>query len=273
MNQAAWDEIRAKYTTETGEPLPGVPSNFHTHTTFCDGENTPEELAAEALRLGCPALGFSGHSYTSFDSTYCMSLEGTQEYCRRVRALKEQYAGRLQVYLGVEQDFYSDTPTHAYDYVIGSVHYLKKDGQYLTVDHSREWLLRDVERHYGGDVYAYIEDYYDTVAQLYERTGCQIVGHFDLVTKFIEQGELFDTSHPRYRAAVLRALDCLCRHDVVFEINTGAIARGLRTSPYPEPWIREEIRARGKRFIRNSDCHKKELLLRAVPGSTGYRRF
>ena len=91
--------------------------------------------------------------------------------------------------------------------------------------------------------------------------------------KFIEQGELFDTSHPRYRAAVLRALDCLCRHDVVFEINTGAIARGLRTSPYPEPWIREEIRARGKRFIRNSDCHKKELLLRAVPGSTGYRRF
>ena len=143
----------------------------------------------------------------------------------------------------------------------------------LTVDHSREWLLRDVERHYGGDVYAYIEDYYDTVAQLYERTGCQIVGHFDLVTKFIEQGELFDTSHPRYRAAVLRALDCLCRHDVVFEINTGAIARGLRTSPYPEPWIREEIRARGKRFIRNSDCHKKELLLRAVPGSTGYRRF
>ena len=107
---------------------------------------------------------------------------------------------------------------------------------------------------------------------MYERTGCQIVGHFDLVTKFIEQGELFDTSHPRYRAAVLRALDCLCRHDVVFEINTGAIARGLRTSPYPEPWIREEIRARGKRFIRNSDCHKKELLLRAVPGSTCCRR-
>ena len=42
-------------------------SNFHTHTTYCDGKDTPRALAEEAMRLGCPALGFSGHSYTAFD--------------------------------------------------------------------------------------------------------------------------------------------------------------------------------------------------------------
>lgn len=42
MNQAAWNEIKAKHITGTSEPFPGVPANFHTHTTFCDGENTPE---------------------------------------------------------------------------------------------------------------------------------------------------------------------------------------------------------------------------------------
>ena len=255
----AWEEIRARYTSETGEP--GIPVSLHTHTTFCDGKNTPEELAEEALRLGCPALGFSGHSYTPFDTSYCMSLAGTDEYRRRVCALKERYAGRMQIYLGVEQDFYAPAPADAYDYVIGSVHYLCRDGQYLAVDHSREWLQRDVARHYGGDVYAYLEDYYATAACLQEQTGCQIVGHFDLVTKFNERGDLFDTRHPRYRAAVLRALDRLCRADVVFEVNTGAMARGLRTSPYPQEWIREAIRARGRRFIRTSDCHKRELLL------------
>ena len=38
-------------------------SNFHTHTCLCDGKDRPEDLVQEALRLGCPALGFSGHAY------------------------------------------------------------------------------------------------------------------------------------------------------------------------------------------------------------------
>ena len=31
-------------------------SNYHTHTTYCDGADTPEELVLEAIRLGCPEL-------------------------------------------------------------------------------------------------------------------------------------------------------------------------------------------------------------------------
>ena len=34
--------------------------NYHTHTDFCDGQNTPEEMAEAAAKKGFIALGFSG---------------------------------------------------------------------------------------------------------------------------------------------------------------------------------------------------------------------
>ena len=105
------------------------------------------------------------------------------------------------------------------------------------------------------------EHYFRMVSMLPEVTGCQIIGHFDLVTKFNEGDALFSTDHPRYRRAVLRALDALAAAPVVFEINTGAISRGYRTEPYPAGWIVEELRRRGVKRILSSDCHAKENLL------------
>ena len=41
--------------------------NLHTHTCFCDGKNTPEEMVISAIEKGMDVLGFSGHSSSSFD--------------------------------------------------------------------------------------------------------------------------------------------------------------------------------------------------------------
>lgn len=246
-------------------------SNYHTHSTFCDGRDTPEELVLEALRLGCPELGFSGHAHIRFDDC-CMTVEGTEAYKAEIRRLQEKYRGQIRIYLGVEQDLYSDLPTDDYEYVIGSVHYLPNGDAWPSVDHTPERFDAMVRDYYGGDVYALCEDYYAKVAQVYEKTRCTIVGHFDLVTKYNEGGRRFDTSHPRYRAAALVALDRLCEAPVLFEINTGAIARGYRTGAYPEPWILEELARRKAGLILSSDCHDKRYLLceleryRALPG-------
>lgn len=239
----------------------GVPCNFHTHTIFCDGNDTPEELVSEAIRLGCAAIGFSGHSFTPFDKSYCMSEEKTKEYKSEIKRLKEKYRDKIAICLGVEQDFFSPCPTDEYDYVIGSVHYVKKNGEYLPVDESREIFEENVMRHYGGDYLAFCEDYYALVAELYTRTRCDVVGHFDLVTKFNEGDELFDTDSPRYRRAADNALYALKDCGAVFEINSGAVARGLRSEPYPQRRILEKIRMLGLKTMKNSDCHSKELLL------------
>ena len=235
-------------------------SNYHTHTCYCDGKDRPEELVREAIRLGCPELGFSGHSHLSFDDC-CMAVAGTEQYKKEIRRLREQYKDQLRIRLGVEQDYFGDLPTDDYEYVIGSVHYVPKEGRMLAVDSSTSDFDAAVAAHYGGDVYAFAEDYYALVGRVYEKTHCGIVGHFDLITKFNEGGIRFDTAHTRYRKAAGEALEALLAAPVIFEINTGAIARGYRKTPYPEPWILEELIAHKAPLLLSSDCHDKRFLL------------
>lgn len=238
-----------------------IPSNYHTHTLFCDGKNTPEEIVREAIRLGCPELGFSGHSYMPFYESYCMTPDGSQEYMAAIRKLQETYGDKIRIYLGIELDYYSNAPTDDYDYVIGSVHYVIKDGCYLSVDESRELQLENVRKYYNGDFYAFIEDYFDNVADVYQKTRCQIVGHFDLVKKFNASRDLFDPQHPRYQAAAKKALDSLLSAPVILEVNSGGIARGYTTELYPDKEIVVQWLKAGKPVLFSSDCHDKEQLL------------
>ena len=236
-------------------------SNYHTHTTYCDGADSPEELVQEAIRLGCPEIGFSGHSHIPGDGDWNMTESGTLDYCAEVRRLQRQYEGRIRIRLGIEQDLFSEIDRSLFDYVIGAVHSVKKNGQRCPVDESRESFLRVVREVYDGDFYAFAEDYYALVAALPERTTCDIIAHFDLITKYNEGGILFDTSHPRYVRAADCALDRLAETDVLLEVNTGAMARGYRTTPYPEPRLRDRWLARGKELILASDCHDRRCLL------------
>ena len=234
-------------------------TNFHTHSVYCDGKDTLEELVEQALAMGMDALGFSGHSFTPFDQSYCMSLKDTLEYQKEVRALKEKYRGKIKLYLGIEQDFYSPESTDEYDYVIASVHYVKKNGEYLSIDESAEDLKSFARDFYQGDIYGLIEDYFQTVA-LMAQSKCAFIGHFDLIGKFQEQAPLFDENHPRYKQAAQSALDKLLQAGKVMEINTGAMARGYRTTPYPaENWLKEMVKNQG-RLILSSDCHDKNYL-------------
>ncbi|MBR0248072.1 MAG: PHP domain-containing protein, partial [Synergistaceae bacterium] len=65
-------------------------ADFHVHTCYCDGKDSPGDIVKEAIRRGMKRLGFSGHSYTAFDTEYCMSLEGTQSYMAEIDSLNEE---------------------------------------------------------------------------------------------------------------------------------------------------------------------------------------
>ena len=172
--------------------------DFHVHTTFCDGQASPEEMVRAALERGLSAVGFSGHSHTGFDESWCMSRAGTRAYRAEIARLKEKYAGQIDVYCGVEQDLLSDAPTEGCDYVIGSVHYLCVEGEYFPVDESARHQRDAAARLYGGDLYAFTEEYFRHVSRLPEATGCGVIGHFDIVAKFNADGALFDENDPRY---------------------------------------------------------------------------
>ncbi len=235
-------------------------SNMHTHTNLCDGKDAPEEIVQKAIELGMSSLGFSGHAYCPYDDCG-MSDETLAIYKAEITRLGEKYRDSIKIYLGIEQDYYSDINRESLDYVIGSVHHVLKDGAPICVDYTRQELVECVERYYEGDYYSLAEDYYGLVGSIYEKTRCDIVGHFDLMTKFNEGDELFDTNHPRYRRAVEGALDTLLKTPAIFEINTGAIRKGYRSTPYPQKWIVDRIKRAGRRLILSSDCHDKNYLL------------
>lgn len=235
-------------------------SNFHTHTLYCDGKDTPEELVERAIELGMTALGFSGHEYAPQDADFCMSKEDTAAYIDEVLRLREKYEGNIRIYLGIERDYFGEKDDYPYDYVIGSLHYVEKDGVLMSVDYTPEVMETNVEKYFGGNYRAYVERYYQILGAVVEKTGADIVGHFDLITKFNENNRYFDEEASWYKEAALAALHKAAIHKPVFEINTGAMARGYRTKPYPADFILAEINKLGCPVILSSDCHNKMYL-------------
>lgn len=230
-------------------------SNFHAHSIFCDGSETCESMVKAAISKGCAAFGISGHADMGFETCWCMTPQGERDFIKEMDRLKEAYGGQLALFTGVERDFYSPEPPDAYDYVIGSVHYIKKDGEYLLIDESEDVQHGDVSHCYGGDFYAYTRDYYRTVADIVITTKPDFVGHFDLVTKFNEGGKLFDETDPRYLNPALEALTAITEQHKLFEINTGAMYRVGRTVPYPSPHLLKALFERGGEIILSSDSH------------------
>ena len=233
--------------------------DLHTHTTFSDGANSPEEMVRAAMEKGLECLGFSEHSPLSWDECG-IRPEAAGLYRREIARLKETYAGRIRILCGLERDYCSED-REDYDYVIGSVHWLRMpDGFPLPMDWTAEKLRAGVERYFDGDWYALAEAYYTQEADVVRKTRCNIIGHFDLLTKFKEQQPYLDETHPRYRAAWQKAADALLETGAVFEVNTGAMSRGYRSGPYPSAEIRTYLAARGAKMILSSDAHRKEHL-------------
>ena len=238
-----------------------ITSDFHVHTTFCDGKDSAEDMVLAAIKLGMKKLGFSGHSYTPFDEEPCMSPEDTQLYKQEISRLKAKYRGQIEILCGTECDYYSDIDAKSYDYVIGSVHYLKCSGVFRHVDNTPEMLKAAIDESFGGDAYALVEHYYSLVADVVRKTNANVIGHFDLVVKLNAGGSFFDEDNPRYIDAALSAANALLKTGRPFEINTGAVSKGYRDFPYPSLRILKYIAEHGGSVVLSSDSHKKETLM------------
>lgn len=234
--------------------------NLHTHTKYCDGADTPEEMIEQALKLGFDTLGFSGHSYMFYSPGHSMSIQGTQCYKQEIKLLKDKYAGSIRVLCGLELDMYSEVDLSGYDYIIGSLHYLRMGGEYVGFDRGADEVERVIREYFGGDGMRYACEYYAQLAQLSCHMDFDIAGHIDIITKHAENRAFFDWDSREYMDAASQTIELLCQKGCLFEINTGAIARGYRTTPYPSMPLLRRIRQLGGRVIISSDCHDRNKL-------------
>ena len=234
--------------------------DLHTHTSYCDGLDSPQKMADEAVKKGFYALGFSGHAYTKVDEECSMSIEGTKSYIEDILKLKEKYCDKMRIFCAIEQDYYSIEPKYDFDYMISSVHYIVKGANVYCVDESRQALLRAIDEGYNGDAYALAEDYYSLVSKVLKKTGGDVIGHFNLVEKFNQDHKIFDPENERYVSAWRSAVDELLKFKKPFEINVGAISRGYAKSPYPNAQMLKYIRQKGGSVMYSGDTHDAKFL-------------
>lgn len=233
--------------------------DYHIHSTYCDGKSSLKESIEKAIEKNMSIIGFSGHSFIP-NVGYCMSQEAEEQYLNDISRLKEEYKDKITVLCGIEKDFYSPTNENKFDYVIGSVHYIFWSGRFHEIDRSAINTQTTIDEYFSSDPMRYCEVYYETVADLFNNVKADIIGHFDLLTKFSERGVLADLSSSRYRNAWSDAVDSLLKHNVPFEINTGAMSRGYRSSPYPSAEMLRYIAEKGGSIIITSDSHDASKL-------------
>lgn len=235
--------------------------DLHVHSTYSDGKNTPREIIETAIKLGMETIGISDHSPLEFDSSYCLNNKKINEYVEEIQILKKEYKNKIEVLCGMEVDYFSSIGNYQFDYTIGSVHYIKCKEVYVPVDYNINVTTMAINELFNGDVYAYCEEYYKLVGDVVEKTNADIIGHFDLITKFNEKSPIIDEKNTRYVESYKRAIDKLIPYGKPFEINTGAISRGYRITPYPNCDILKYILKKGGKVILSSDSHSANTLM------------
>jgi len=213
-----------------------------------------------AIQKGGNSLGFAEHAYVEFDLYYSMTPEMTSKYVSKVKALKEKYKNRIDVFLGLEVDYYTETVPEGLDYIIGTSHYLKKDGSVFPVDSGSRQQQEFADKFFDGDFYSMAEAYFSMVSKIVDRTNANIVGHFDLVAKYNADGSKFDEMHPRYVDAALDSMGEILKKCRIFEVNTGAMYRLGKSEPYPSGFFLKELLKRGGEVVLTSDSHDADSL-------------
>ena len=232
-------------------------TNYHTHTTFCDGKNTPEEIVLYAIEKGFKAIGFSGHGYTPFDLRYCM--KNTEEYINTISRLKEKYKGKIQIYCGVEEDAFAPIDRQKFDYIIGSSHYFRVEDSYYPIDSDYEYFKKCLKV-FDYDVEKLAETYYCSFVEYISKRNPDIVGHFDLITKFDEMDTSYFLHNGTYMKIAEKYISLAAQNDVIFEVNTGAVSRGLRKAPYPAENLLHILKKQNAKLILSSDSHSADTL-------------
>lgn len=252
-----WEENNGKLLFK----LKMILSNIHTHSVFSDGKSTIEENAESAIAKGFLLLGISDHSYLEYDHSYTIKTDDYSDYIKAVEEAKLKYKGRIEIRLGIEKDVDSVVDVTPYDYVIGSAHNVCVKGKHYAMDESVAVQRACAREGFGENMLDMCRTYFENVVKAaYMKP--DVLAHFDLITKF----GLIDTNNAFYRRTALEAIDEIINlHDILIEINTGAISRGYRNLPYPEDFILRRIKERNGKVIIGSDSHYKDNLDYAFP--------
>ena len=193
-----------------------------------------------------------------------MKAEDLPAYLALTQSLKERYQNELELYIGLEADWYpgcADWRTvPGVDYTLGAVHFLPHPagGDPLPVDGDMKEFKRSLSEGFGGDIQAFGEAYFRAVRDMLVTTPPNILAHMDVFRKNNAGNRFFDETDFWYQEEIAKTLEVALLTDVIVEVNTGGMARGYLTEPYPSAWILQAIHEAGIPIQLNADAHLPE---------------
>ena len=260
-------------------------TNFHTHSTWCDGKNTVEEMIVGAIERKFEAIGFTSHAMFPYFESWSLGPSAAKEYVAGIRAAAEKYAKYIKVYCGLETDYLPGVTTpeksryagYGLDYIIGSLHWVASPAAFnlscpcpaagellspafVSVDHTPQILADGIRDYFGGSAKELITAYHEQLREMVSRYDFDILGHPDLYRKYNVKHPFFDESEQWYRDELVKSADAIAASGKLVEVNTGAMGRGWRDDAYPSDEFRSLLRECGVKFVLNSDSHSVDSL-------------
>lgn len=91
-------------------------TDYHMHTTYSDGENSPEEMISAAVSMGLKRIAITDHVWKSSD--------WTEEYVNEILRLRTKYKRRIEIMIGFEAKAINiDGLIDASEYMISKSHF------------------------------------------------------------------------------------------------------------------------------------------------------
>lgn len=178
------------------------------------------------------------------------------EHAVRLERLCAEYADRITILKGMEIE---TVPLGRYpevmrefrerfgiEYLVGSVHFV--DG--IIIDYRKEMYEEASET--AGGLEALAVRYYEQMAEMAAALRPEVIGHFDLLRKWVDDEAALST--PRIRRAAFAALEVIRDTGGILDVNTAGYRRGFGR-PYPAPWVVEAARGLGIPFCFGDDSH------------------
>jgi len=233
-----------------------LPADYHMHTPLCrHAAGEPVDYARRAVEIGLTEIGFTDHSPMArddFDDWRMLSSQ-LDDYVAKVR-LAQQTFPQLTIRLGLEVDYlpgHEDwirqlATRHAWDYFIGSVHYISESFDIDNPAKLSEWKKRD-----AMEVWT---TYFERLAMAAKSGLFEIIGHADLPKKFGIRP--IQDIRPLYEMFTTAAAEAGC----AIELNTAGLRKDCREI-YPSPELLQIAYRKNIPITFGSDAH--------APGEVG----
>lgn len=238
-------------------------SNYHSHSTFCDGRSSMEEFVKFAIAKGLKKYGFSSHAPLPFDTHWNMKLDDFADYQAEFYRLREKYASDIELYIGLEIDYINNFfkarndlyATSHFDYLIGSIHFMDQlpNGKYWCVDGPFDDFNAGLQTLFSGDIRQATERFFEISKLMIRNDGFNIVGHVDKIALNGVGYAGFDITAAWYKNQMGEVLQLIKDKGLILEINTKSLTdKGIT---YPDMQFFPLINELQIPVVVNSDCH------------------